>query len=83
MSDPGAPAPGGPAKDLPPSLARLRRSFRRLMVIEAACALAAAGFAFAWLAQRQPWGLPGFALSLAVGFAFQIRFLMIFRKAAP
>ena len=68
MSDPGAPAPGGPAKELPPSLARLRRSFLRLIVIEAACALAAAGFAFVWLAQRHAWGLPGFALSLAVGF---------------
>lgn len=65
---------------LPPELQRLRRRFVTLMILQGVLGAAALAFAFAYFALHLAWGLPAFAIVLAVALIAQIRFIWKFRN---
>ncbi len=66
--------------NLPPDLSRHRRRFVALMAVQGLLLIAALGFAVIYFALRRAWGLPAFAVALALALAAQVRFIWIFRK---
>jgi len=64
----------------PQELQRLRRRFVALMILQGSLGLAALAFAAAYFALHQAWGLPAFAITLAVAVAGQIRFIWLFKS---
>ena len=65
---------------LPPEAERLRRRFVSLMIVQGVLGAAALAFAVAYFAFKLAWGLPAFAIALAVALIAQIRFVWMFRN---
>ena len=62
-------------------LARLRRRFIGLMITQAVLGAAAVMFAVVYFVLHLAWGLPAFAMTLAVAVAAQVRFIWMFKTS--
>ena len=67
--------------DAPPDLQRLRRRFVGLMITQGVLAAAALASLVAYFALHLPWGLPAFAVFLALAVVAQVRFILMFRNS--
>ena len=67
----------------PPSPAevhKLRARYMNFLIVQGVLGLGAVLFAVAYFAFHKVWGLPAFAIVLAVAGGVQIRFIWMFRK---
>jgi predicted lipid-binding transport protein (Tim44 family) len=65
----------------PPEVQRMRRRFASLMVTQGVLAAAAIAGLVAYFAFHLPWGLPAFAVFLALAVVAQVRFILMFRNS--
>jgi membrane protein YdbS with pleckstrin-like domain len=64
-----------------PEVQRLRRRFAILMVTQGVLAAMAIAGLLAYFVLHLPWGLPAFAVFLALAVVAQLRFILMFRNS--